>query len=150
MMPSESASALQQFLGDRRIDVETSALDEIIRAALEFYGTVSASGLAPVRKADMLLFQFGVYDWGSGEHFQIGITRQFIIDGEKDDDAISQLHCTLFYAPTTVLRSIGRGNRWCESRDELSEFRKFVLSGNAYLTALPLPIERRRIAWEQV
>jgi hypothetical protein len=70
MMPAESASAFRGFLLARRVDIDAAALDEIAGAALDFYSTVSASGLAATAEADMLLFQVGLYDWGNGEHFE--------------------------------------------------------------------------------
>ena len=98
----------------------------------------------------MLLFQFGVYDWGHGEYFEFDITRQFIVGGEEGDDAISQLNCTVRYEPSLPLRSIGNGNQWCKSRDDLADFKAFILSSPAYLTALPITAKQTQIAWEQV
>jgi hypothetical protein len=71
MMPAESASAFRGFLLARRVDIDAAALDEIAGAALDFYSTVSTSGLAAAAEADMLLFQVGLYDWGNGEHFRL-------------------------------------------------------------------------------
>jgi hypothetical protein len=150
MVPSGSASALQQFLHKRGVDVGTAALVAVVEATLDFYGTVFASTLAATAEADMLLFQFGIYDWGNGEEFEFDITRQFIVAGKVDDDAISQLHCTVYYEPTVALRSIGRGSRWCESREDLPQFRAFILGSDAYATALPLSIKRTDIEWERV
>jgi hypothetical protein len=33
----------------------------------------------------MLLFQWGTYDWGTGEHFGFNLTRQLIGEGRVDD-----------------------------------------------------------------
>jgi hypothetical protein len=150
MIPSESASALRQFLAGRGIDAKTAMLDQIVEAALDFYVAAPASGLVLDGDADMLLFQFGICDWGNGEHFEFDITRQFIIAGAEDDDAISQLHCTMYYQPTVALRAIGRGNRWCASQADFPEFRKFVLATGAYAAVLPLPATERLIEWEPV
>ena len=37
---------------------------------------------------DMLLYQWGVHDWGQGPSFQLNITRQFIelVEEEGEDD----------------------------------------------------------------
>jgi hypothetical protein len=149
MMPAESASAFRGFLLARRVDIDAAALDEITGAALDFYSTVSASGLAATADADMLLFQVGLYDWGNGEHVEFDLTRQFIVDDEGED-AISQLRCTVLYEPTIGLRSIARAHRWCNSRDEVAAFARLVRSSDAYRTVLPLPIKRRQIAWIEV
>jgi len=60
MIPSESASALRQFLAGRGIDAKSAKLDQIVEAALDFYVAAPASGSALDGDSDMLLFQFGV------------------------------------------------------------------------------------------
>jgi hypothetical protein len=87
------------------LDIDTAALDRTVDAALDCYGAVPASGLAATAQADMLRFQFGVYDGGHGEHFEFDIARQFIVDAEGED-AIGQRRCVMFYEPTMAPRSI--------------------------------------------
>jgi hypothetical protein len=146
---SGSAAALEAFLAKRGVDFQTGTLDEIVTAVVDFYEVVDASGLIPEPGGDMLLFQFGTYDRGNGERFNFDITRQFIIAGE-DDDVFSQLHCTLFYESTDVLRAIGAGARWSKSRDELVEFRAFIVSSSAYEAVRALSSRSRQIGWELV
>ena len=62
---------------------------------------------------DDLLYQWGTYDWGSGEFFELDITRQFILDDTAEDENIWQLHLTFKYKPTDQLRALGSGERWC-------------------------------------
>jgi hypothetical protein len=150
MRPSHSASALKRFYRDRSIEPAFASLAALIEGALDFYASVPASGLEVHPHADMLLFQFGVFDWGSGEHFEIDLTRQFIVAGEEDDDAISQLHCTVYFDPTAALRALGRGDRWCEALAGLPDFKAFVLSSPAYITALAEVPKLRKIEWDQV
>jgi len=109
-----------------------------------------AVGLTDTGDDDMMLFQFGVYDWGHGEHFSFDLTRKFVIADAEDDDAISQLHCTAYYELTAALRSIGRGNRWCHSQSELPEFKAAVLASDAFRVARSLTIKRRFIGWGEV
>jgi hypothetical protein len=150
MLPSESASAFHRFLADRGIDPNSASSRLLIDAALDFYEQVPASGLADASQADMLLFQFGTYDWGDGDYFEVDITRQFIISGEEGDDAISQLNCTLFYRPTDAFQSMGKGNRWCESREGVADFKAFIVASDAYLrTAAASPI-KRKILWSPI
>lgn len=150
MPPSDSAPALQRFLAEHRIDIGIATLAEFVGALVDFYQKVAFSGLAPIAEADMLLFQFGIYDWGHGEYFEFDITRQFIVDDEEDDDAISQLHCTARYEPSVLLRAVGRGDRWCKSRDGLAEFKSHIEASPAYLAALPLSAKGTQITWGPV
>jgi hypothetical protein len=77
---------------------------------------------------DMLLFQWGTYDWhdGKGPSFQFELARQFVIAGfepDRADDAIWQLRVTLHYAPSDATAAVGDGNRWCERMPDTSAFR---------------------------
>lgn len=101
----------------------------------------------------MLLFQFGTYDWGHGDHFEFDLTRQFIAEGYEegdDDDAMSQLHCTMRYEPSPELRLLKSQNHWCQSRAELPAFRSLVLSSEAYRHALRLRPVQREVRWDRV
>jgi hypothetical protein len=150
MLPSDSAETLRRFLSDRGIDAKLAPLEQILPVFLEFYATVPASDLDPTADSDMLLFQYGVYDWGNGAFFEVDITRQFIMDGLEGDDAISQLHCTTLFEPVAELRAIEPSNRWCWSHSELGEFKQFILASTGYRAVLRAEAARREISWEGV
>src|SRR5699024_7432681 len=50
---------------------------------------------------DMLLFQWGTYDWGHGRHFEVDLTRQVILPSPdpEDDPSYLQLRCSFLYPP---------------------------------------------------
>jgi hypothetical protein len=74
----------------------------------------------------VLLFQWGTYDWGDGPSFRYDITRQLIDETDPDDDgALWQLSVTAHYAEA-LGASVGSGNRWCPSPDELPAFTTFI------------------------
>jgi hypothetical protein len=150
LLPHQSESAFRRFLASRSIDVGSASSRQLIEAALDFYVQIPAQELAAIAERDMLLFQFGTYNWGNGEHFEIDVTRQFIIADAEDDDAISQLNCTLQYKPTDALRSVGNGNRWCKSREGVANFRAFILASDAYLTTAALSSVKRTIRWSPI
>jgi hypothetical protein len=83
---------------------------------------------------NMLLYQWGTYDWGEGESFELDITRQLIF-GEGEDEDIFQLSLTFKFVPTMELRQLASGNRWCSSRDEIEEFRHFINHSAPFLAA---------------
>lgn len=147
---SDSASVFRRHLLSRGVNADWATLREMIEGALSFYRGVAAAGLAASPDADMLLFQFGVYDWGQGEHFEIDVTRQFMLDGAEDDDALSQLRCATLFEPTAELRNVGTGHRWCQSRADLDTFREFILSSNAYAAAARSQPIWRDIVWSPV
>jgi hypothetical protein len=150
VLPSESADALRTFLAVRGIADEFAPLGGIVSAFSEFYATMPASGLSSSPDGDMLLFQYGVYDWGRGEFFEFDLTRQFTASGNGDDDTISQLHCTTMFEPTPELRAIRPSNTWCYDLAELPAFKNAILASEAYQAALIATPIRREIRWELV
>ena len=92
-----------------------------------FYKDVRADDVDLESDGDMLLFQWGTYDWGSGPMFEVDVTRQ-LIRGTGEDDDIWQLHLTYRFAPSEALRAIGKGDRWCPRPGEIVLFREFIVA----------------------
>jgi hypothetical protein len=87
---------------------------------------------------DMLLFQWGTYDWGSGRYFNVDLTRQVMDDLEDPDeqaDSMQQLSVALKFIPNAETEILKSGDRWCHSPDELAEFKKFVENSEAFAWA---------------
>jgi len=99
---------------------------------LAFYVSVRFDDVALTAYGDMLLYQWGTYDWGEGESFEFDITRQLIL-GAGEDENIFQLSLTFKFQPTVKLRQLGEGNRWCRSLEEVEEFRSFINSSPAMI-----------------
>jgi hypothetical protein len=74
---------------------------------------------------DMLLYQWGTYDWGDGKSFEFDITRQSIF-GDHEDEDIIQLSLTFEFLPTDELTQLASGNRWCRSRAEVKDLENFI------------------------
>lgn len=102
-----------------------------LKLMFDFYETQRAKGCDMVRDGDMLLFQWGTYDWGRGEHFELDLTRQLIV-GDGEDDEIFQLSLTYRFEPTPQLKVIESGNRWCHNLSELPKFKEYVISTHAF------------------
>lgn len=149
MKPADSVEALAHDL-QRCGELESSPLADLMSAVVQFYMERPASGLSNGRDSDMLLFQYGCYDWGDGEMFEVDLTRQFIGVDEEDDDAISQLHFTAYFAPDDELRALGSHDRWCTSQGDVVDFRNEILGS----PALTLTAKRHRVKtavhWENV
>ena len=108
---------------------------------LAFYRDVRAEGCDLARDGDMLLYQWGTYDWGHGKHFELDVTRQFTLAG-YEDEAISQLSLTFLFLPSPTLEALPAGNRWCHSLEERDDLHAFILTSGAYKTAAATPISR--------
>ena len=102
---------------------------------LSFYRDVRADQCPLDEDADMLLYQWGTYDWGQGRSFELNITRQLIFNASGEDDDIWQLSLTFKYVPSSEFGVIGTGNKWCENITGLQEFQQFILSSQAFEVA---------------
>jgi hypothetical protein len=102
-----------------------------ISMMLSFYREVRADQVEIEQDGDMLLFQWGTYDWGQGPHFEVDILRQLSLSEEGDDEDIWQLHLTYRVAPTSDLSRLGSGNQWCARPIDLPVFEGFVVGHEA-------------------
>ncbi len=129
----EMVHAKQAFIdlveGDG-LSIDKLRPEQGINLMLQFYEQQRAEKCPFDIDGDMLLYQWGIYDWGKAEHFELDLTRQLIEEG-RDDDDIWQLSLTFSFNPTDLLAEIGSGNRWCHSLDELANFRSFILDSIA-------------------
>ncbi|WP_050470663.1 hypothetical protein [Herbaspirillum chlorophenolicum] len=84
---------------------------------------------------DMLLFQWGTYDWGMGKAFEIDLTRQTIDDLDDVDeqtDSMRQLHITLRFQDNQATSELAEGNKWCSHASEIAPFRKSVSQSEVF------------------
>ena len=73
--------------------------DAMIDLSMKLFQDVKAKGVSTDETDnDMLLFQYGIYNWGdeNGKHFSFEIARQLIIDKNQD---FYQLRLTFIYDP---------------------------------------------------
>ena len=117
---------------------------EALSAMAEFFVSERADGCDATRQGDMLLYQWGTFDWGDGPSFQFDITRQFIV-GDGEDDEIFQLRFTLHYPVSDEAKALGSGNRWCKSLTQLDDFQNFIRQSAAYAFAAQRSAERVEI-----
>jgi hypothetical protein len=141
--PVRAREAFETFLEMRSQSLESLGVRDGLDAMLDFYAKTRAAGCSLETDGDMLLFQWGTYDWGEGRRFQLGLTRQLIIAGEtEDDDNIWQLSLTFAFEPTPQLDSLGNGDRWCGSPDGLFRFDEAIRQSPALFAACRLPAPR--------
>lgn len=150
MRPSESASVFRDRVTRSGLSVEDLTPAEAVAQMLAFYREVRAENCVADEEGDMLLFQWGTYDWGDGKTFQVEFTRQFIEPGDEDEEGMSQLSLTLRYSPTDALHELGSGDHWCESPAEAEAFQEFVLANEAYRAVVVLKPGKATLDWTPV
>lgn len=119
---------------------------DLIKAAIELYSLERINGATSISE-DMLLFQWGVFDWGEGEYFELDITRQI---SSLNTNELRQLSCTLYFNPLLVLREIEEGNKWCSSLEEFNSFNEFVLSSKVFKFCSAITPEKSSVELEYV
>jgi hypothetical protein len=112
---------------------------EGIAAMIACYADERVDGCDVEDEGDMLLYQWGVNDWGAGEAFEVNITRQLIV-ADDEDDGPRQLSLTFRFEPCGALRAVRGGNRWCASPRGVAAFSRFVTSSRAYGAVDGLPV----------
>lgn len=121
---AEVEATFRAYAAERAIDLAGVTAAQAVNLMTDWYERQRVDDVSD-QDGDMLLFQWGTYDWGDGPSFQYDITRQLIRDGGEDDD-IFQLSLTVHAAPTAEAKAIGSDNRWCESPAGLDEMRTFI------------------------
>ncbi len=123
---TETQSVLQDSLEKSASELTAR---EGIEAMYDFYTKIRVDGAAIENDRDMLLYQWGVDTFNAPNVFLFSIARQLNITGQSQP---YQLTLAFYYPATRPLANIALGNQWCRSPGELSSFRQFVESSEAY------------------
>lgn len=148
MAPEDAQTEFTNRLRTRDIELPRVGVDAGFSEAFAFYRDIRATGCHKDLDGDMLLFQWGTFDWGKGRYFNLDLTRQFILEGTEDDEGIFQLAFTFLYTPSPTLEALKDGNRWCRSPADLPEFQRYVTSSGAYRAALEQVPAKVQLSYE--
>lgn len=141
----------QVFEARSSTSIETLALRNGFELLLDFYREVRPSDAASAEDGgDMLLYQWGTYDWGEGSNYEINLTRQLIAPDAEGDEDIWQLGLTYRYAPSAELTLLGDGNEWCEQPSRLPAFGENLKSSQAFQKVLKNDHRSVELTWGNV
>lgn len=107
------------------------SVDAFIEIALSlFHSTRIKDNDYSEPENDMLLFQYGTYNWGDkkGDHTSFDITRQFPI---PDEDEFYQLSFTLIYPPGILEKKEGFTS-WSTDFNTIEEWLEKIKSTTGY------------------
>ncbi len=149
MQPSESQARLEQIIADSGSTLSALSAAEAIRFMLTFYRDLRADDCPLEEDGDMLLFQWGAYNWSKGGSYEYDITRQFTVSDSEGDDGMSQLSLTVHFAVTDALRAL-KGDRWCSSPAEVNEFEQFIRSNAATEAVATLKPVKVTLDWSPI
>lgn len=105
---------------------EVITVQNWVDIALYLYENTLVKGVPTTRLEnddDILLFQYGTYNWGGdlGEHFSFDITRQIIDENEQ----MFQLKFALIYSSSNFIK-VDNFNSWNTSLPILEEWRNLI------------------------
>ena len=89
MKASLALDELKSFASESGLLLDRLSPSAAVKLMTEFYQCIRADNCALEAAGDMLLFQWGTYDWGNGPFFTYNLTRQFMFpetfqeDGER-------------------------------------------------------------------
>ena len=153
MKPENALEEFKKLVSEKTTGVITPA--QGIDLMIEFYETTRADHCDIDCDGDMLLFEWGIYDWGNGEFFEYSITRQFIFpitcvddEDEWEDDAIYQLKLNFLFEPTEILRKVESGSVWCERPAQIADFKVEIKENKASEIANSIKPAKVEISFE--
>lgn len=148
MTPSESLKVFET-LYIPAVQLNEYSMVALVSSVFSFYETCPARGIG--EDGDMLLFESGSWDWGSGIHFQIKLTRQYIETGKDvDEDVISQFALTRLHKRSDEFAKLGSTERWCHRPTDLGAFSAWVQNHAVMLAAERATPIRTEIIWARV
>lgn len=108
---------------------------KLLELVASLYEEYRIEGTEIEEDGDMLLFQWGTYNWRKGNFFEVDLTRQTMLaldDPDDVSDSMRQLSTTLMFSPTSETQEIGEGNNWCSSPGSIEQFLEFIKSSAAF------------------
>ena len=128
-----------------------------INLMLDFYSQNRAEDCDLGKDSDMLLFEWGTYDWGDGLSFTYNIARQFIFsetfqenNSVWKEDVFWQLGLSLMFDPVDELRQLKSGSKWCESLNEIVDFQGFISICDATVQIKYYPVKSVELTFGKV
>jgi hypothetical protein len=154
MRTNEAEAVFRRYLEQRGLVVSRLTAEEAADAAIGFFESERADDVE-AETGDMLLFQWGTYDWhdGNGPSFQLELARQFVLAGfapDQADDAMWQLRLTLHYPASEAADALGAGHKWCERVADTDAFRTFIRTTPVMAFAAATGADRVELSPDQV
>ena len=117
MTSDEAVDRLKALIAQAGVDTASLRAGDVDRVwdVMRRFAAEAVDDIAPLEEeSDGILAQYGTYDWGEGERFEIEFARQFAFnDGDGEYDHMSQLHCQFLFEPTDALRALGADDLLC-------------------------------------
>ncbi|NOS91902.1 MAG: hypothetical protein HOP30_08265 [Cyclobacteriaceae bacterium] len=102
-----------------------------IDSMLDFYKNNRAHNHNGNNDDDMLLFQYGIYDWdGTGQKFELNLTRQMA----DTDDEYNQVRLIIYYSIEEI-GDVGNFNLWSTDLPDMEQWKKVIMHTEGFKRA---------------
>ena len=135
MRKEQFTAAFANFMKGKGLGSENLSLSSFPIVFLEFFRDVKFAEYSDLDD-DLLLFQYGTYDWGEGRFFEVDFTRQYcrLISGLGDCE-ITQQHFTFYFDPTDFTE-VAAFSVWSNACPDLSDFQSTITNSLGYIATL--------------
>lgn len=150
MDKAQIENAFQGFLASKGRTDKSLTIADFPSIVLDYYKEVMFDGFDQDNESDMLLYQYGIYDWGNGKYFELDLTRQLYAGLQDTDDShIFQQRLTFYFSPEKF-EHIGSSNCWSNTFANLHEFERQILSSDGFIAALSESPTKHEVSVELV
>ena len=115
-------------------DKDRFVVSELLQLMIDFYNEYQVQNVdSTIPDNDMLLFEYGIYDWqdGKGENFTISIVRQFYIEN-GESEGFTQLHLVLYFDKDEFEGAEASANKWSVDFETIGEWKQYVIEMKAF------------------
>ena len=134
----------------KALESEEMTLALLVELSSILYKDVKIENLssAAYSDSDMSLYEYGTWNWYNefGEHFSIGISRQFVIPTQ---DEPYQLHFNLIYEPGQFYE-LGSYNCWSADFADFDDFIAHIKTTDGFKFADKIRPKTYQLFFEQV
>ncbi len=128
--PLDLKAGLEHFAKVAGVNLETDPYGAVFGAMFDYYAEVRVNGCDPGNDEDLLLLDWGSYDWGSGRAYEVDLSRQVMVPGGGEEDVID-LHIVYRFPNEGDLAKIPVGNDWWGSPSKVTEFSEALVDNPA-------------------
>ena len=137
MTNEQFTAAFADFIKGKGLESNGLSLSSFSKLFIDYYQEVRFEEYSDEEAdEDLLLFQYGSYDWGDGRFFEVDFTRQYYkLFSEEGDNEVIQQRFTFYFDPS-AFGTVKAFNLWSHDCNDLTLFESKISQSEGYIAAL--------------